>query len=55
MEKNEKVGKIFWTAATLKAEFRNSVGLIPVGVNSPSIGGWIVRPPVIQTLGEEPD
>ena len=28
--------------ATLEAEFRNGVGSIPVGVNSPSIGGWIV-------------
>ena len=28
----------------------NSVGVgsIPVGGNSPSVGGWIVRPPVIQ-------
>ena len=34
--------------ATLEAKFRNGVGLIPVGGNSPSIGGWIVRPPVIQ-------
>ena len=28
--------------ATLDAEFWNRVGLIPVGGNSPSIGGWIV-------------
>ena len=28
--------------ATLEAEFRNGVGSIPVGGNSPSIGGWIV-------------
>ena len=28
--------------ATLEAEFRNGVGLIPVGGNSPSIGGGIV-------------
>ena len=28
--------------ATLEAEFRNRVGSIPVGGNSPSIGGWIV-------------
>ena len=28
--------------ATLEAEFWNSVGLIPVGDNSPSISGWIV-------------
>ena len=28
--------------AALEAEFRNSVGSIPVGGNSPSIGGWIV-------------
>ena len=28
--------------ATLEAKFRNSVGSIPVGGNSPSIGGWIV-------------
>ena len=27
---------------TLEAKFRNRVGLIPVGGNSPSIGGWIV-------------
>ena len=35
------------------AEFWNSVGSIPVGDNSPSIGGWIVWPPVIQY--KEPD
>ena len=34
--------------ATLEAEFRNGVGSIPVGGNSPSIGGWIVWSPVIQ-------
>ena len=28
--------------ATLEAEFRNGVGSLPVGGNSPSIGGWIV-------------
>ena len=28
--------------ATLEAEFQNGVGSIPVGINSPSIGGWIV-------------
>ena len=28
--------------ATLEAEFWNSVGSIPVGGNSPSIGGWMV-------------
>ena len=28
--------------ATLEAEFRNGAGSIPVGGNSPSIGGWIV-------------
>ena len=28
--------------AALEAEFRNGVGSIPVGVNSPSISGWIV-------------
>ena len=28
--------------ATLEAEFRNGVGSVPVGGNSPSIGGWIV-------------
>ena len=28
--------------ATLEAKFWNGVGLIPVGGNSPSIGGWIV-------------
>ena len=30
------------TPATLEAEFRNRVGSIPVGGNSPSIGEWIV-------------
>ena len=34
--------------ATLKAEFPNGVGSMPVGGNSPSIGGWIVWPSVIQ-------
>ena len=34
--------------ATLEAEFRNRVGSIPVGGNSPSMGGWIKWPPVIQ-------
>ena len=34
--------------ATLGAKFWNSVGSIPVKVNRPSIGGWIVWPPVIQ-------
>ena len=29
-------------SATLKAEFRNRVGLASVGGNSPSICGWIV-------------
>ena len=28
--------------ATLEAEFRDGVGSIPVGGNSPLIGGWIV-------------
>ena len=28
--------------ATLEAKFRNGVGSILVGGNSPSIGGWIV-------------
>ena len=28
--------------ATLEAKFQNGVGLIPVGGNSPSIGGYIV-------------
>ena len=43
-------GVVGWTCnpATLEAEFWNGVGSIPVGGNSPSIGGWIVRPPVIQ-------
>ena len=36
--------------ATVEAEFRNGVGSIPVGGNSPSIGRWIVRPPVIQHM-----
>ena len=34
--------------ATLKAKFRNGVGSIPVGGNSPSVGGWIVWTLVIQ-------
>ena len=34
--------------ATLEAEFRNGVCLTPVGGNIPAIGGWIVRPPLIQ-------
>ena len=38
----------YWNPLSSEAEFRNSVGLIPVGGNSPSIGRWIVRPPVIQ-------
>ena len=29
-------------SATLEAEFWNGVGSIPVGGNSPSVGGWIV-------------
>ena len=34
--------------AASKVKFWNGVGSTPVGDNSPSIGGWIVRPPVIQ-------
>ena len=43
---------VAWTcnSATLEAEFRNGLESIPVGVNSPSIGGWIVWPPVIQAV-----
>ena len=43
--------------AILEAEFRNAVGSIPVESNSPSIGGWIVWPPVIPApaLGEKPE
>ena len=37
-----------YNPATLEAEFRNGVRSMPVGGNSPSIGGWIVWPPVIQ-------
>lgn len=33
--------------ATLEAKFRNSVGSIPVWVDSPSIDEWIVWPPAI--------
>ena len=35
---------VAWTCnpATLEAEFWNSVGLISVGCNSPSVFGWIV-------------
>ena len=28
--------------ATLEAKFRDGVGSVPVGGNSPSIGGWIL-------------
>ena len=31
-----------YNPTTLEAEFWNGVGSIPVGGNSPSIGGWIV-------------
>ena len=34
--------------ATLEAKFRDGVGSVPVGGNSPSIGGWILWPTVIQ-------
>ena len=34
--------------ATLEAEFRNGAGSVSVEGNSPSIGGWIVLPLVIQ-------
>ena len=34
--------------ASVEAKFRNNVGSIPVGGNSPWIGGWIRWPPVIQ-------
>ena len=33
--------------ATLEAEFWTSVGLIPVAGNSPSVGQWVLWPPVI--------
>ena len=38
-----EVGVVVCTCnpATLEAEFRNGVGSIPAGGNSPSIGGWI--------------
>ena len=41
---NQKLGVVARTCnpATLDAEFRNGVGSIPIGGNSPSIGGWIV-------------
>ena len=41
---NDRPGVVACTCnpATLEAEFRNRVGSIPVGGNSPSIGGWIV-------------
>ena len=35
--------------ATLEAELCNGVGSITAGGNSPSTGGWIVRPTVIQS------
>ena len=31
-------------SSTSEAEFWNGVGSIPIGGNSPSIGGWIVSP-----------
>lgn len=34
--------------ATLEAKFWIGVGLILVGGKSSSIGGWVVRPPLIQ-------
>ena len=34
--------------ATLEGEFWSDLDSKPVGCNSPSIDGWIVRPPVIQ-------
>ena len=34
--------------ATLEAKLRNCVGSIPLGDDGPSVGGWIVWPPVIQ-------
>ena len=44
IEFTENVGVVACTCnpATLEAEFRNGVGSVPVGRNSPSIGGWIV-------------
>ena len=44
------LGEVAFTCnpATLEAEFQNSLGSIPVAGNSPSIGGWIVWPLVIQ-------
>ena len=37
-------GLVAWTCnpAIFDAGFRNDVGSIPVGGNSPSIGGWFV-------------
>ena len=35
-------------SAALETEFPNSVGSTPVGRNSPSLGGWIVWPPLMQ-------
>ena len=37
-----------YNPAILEAEFWNDVGSISVGGNKPSIGEWIVWPPVIQ-------
>ena len=31
-----------YNPVTLEAEFLNDVGSVPVGGNSPSIGGWIL-------------
>ena len=41
-EKKPDVVACTCNPATLEAEFRNGVGSVPVGGNSPSIGGWIV-------------
>ena len=39
---------------TLDAEFRNGVGSKPVMGNSPSIGGWIMWPPVVLNTERNP-
>ena len=41
--------------ATLEPKYWNVVGSIPVGGNSPSIGGWTEWPTFNTALGEEPN
>ena len=52
-KKNEnRESRVWWHARVIKLLWRPNFGTVWVqyqlGVNSPSIGGWIVRPPVTQ-------